>query len=61
MTLDNLLKKLWDDYAALNQQAHAIHALLEKKGEKVVNDHIAFRTYDLSKVNIGVVADTAIV
>src|SRR3989338_3664284 len=56
MTLHELFQKLWDDYSSINKQAHAIHTLLEKRGEKVVNDHIAFRTYDIPKVNIDVLA-----
>ncbi len=56
MTLNELFQKLWDDYSSINKQAHAIHALLEKQGERVINDHIAFRTYDIPKVNIDVIA-----
>ena len=54
--LDRLLQSLWDDYAALNAQAHAIHQLLEERGEVVVNDHIAFRTFQHDKVGIPVLA-----
>lgn len=54
--LDKLLQSLWADYAALNAQAHAIHQLLEDRGEEVVNDHIAFRTFQHDKVGIPVLA-----
>lgn len=56
MTLDELILKLWKDYSSMNKQAEAIHAALEKKGERVVNDHVAFRTFDHPKVNIDVLA-----
>ena len=35
-----------------DSQAGAIHAALETRGEKVVNDHIAFRTFNIPKVGI---------
>ncbi len=56
MPIDHLLQKLWEDYSAMNPQAEAIHKALEKRGEKVVNDHVAFRTFDLPKVGIKVMA-----
>lgn len=40
----------------MNKQAGAIHAALAKRGEKVVNDHIAFRTFNFPKVAIEVMA-----
>jgi len=51
-----LLATLWDDYAALNPQAHQIHRLLEERGETVVNDHIALRTFGRAAVGIDAVA-----
>ncbi|HKP94223.1 MAG TPA: DUF1338 domain-containing protein [Fibrobacteria bacterium] len=44
-TLQDLLDLLWRDYSALNPQARRIHDLLEGRGETIVNDHIAFRTF----------------
>jgi hypothetical protein len=55
-TLDELIKVLWDDYADLNKQAGAIYKLLTDRGEKVFNDHIAFRTYNLPKIGIAKIA-----
>ena len=55
-TLDELLKTLWDDYASLNQQAYKIHELLKARKETIVNDHIAFRTFNLPQVKIDVLA-----
>jgi hypothetical protein len=45
MDLGDLLERLWVDYAAITPQAKAIHALLQARGEPIVNDHIALRTF----------------
>ncbi len=42
---DMLLAALWSQYAAINPQAAAIHALLTARADRVVNDHLAFRTF----------------
>jgi hypothetical protein len=43
--LTRIFDVLWRDYSALNPQAGRIHALLEARGETLVNDHVAFRTF----------------
>jgi hypothetical protein len=50
--IDQLLDRLWVDYRNLNPQAGAIHALLESRGEKVVNDHIALRTFNDPRIGL---------
>jgi len=55
-TAENLLDLLWRDYSQLNPQAGAIHKLLESRGDRVVNDHIAPRTYDDPRVGVEVLA-----
>lgn len=54
--IESLLQTLWDSYRELTPQAEAIHKLLTDRGEQVVNDHIAFRTFDDSRVGIDVIA-----
>ena len=56
MLLDELLNKLWADYSSLNPQAEIIHRALEKRGEKVINDHVAFRTFNIPEVGMDVLA-----
>ncbi len=56
MTLQSLLEKLWQDYSGMNRQAEVIHRALEARGEQVINDHVAFRTFDIPKVGIEVLA-----
>jgi len=41
---------LWRDFAAIAPQAAAIRERLEEQGERVVNDHVAFRTCDRSPI-----------
>lgn len=50
--LDDLLKNLWDKYLKQNDGARAVYKALKDEGEKVVNDHIAFRTFDHPRVNV---------
>jgi hypothetical protein len=54
--LDEMLARLWRDYADLNPQAAAIHALLAGEGATIVNDHIALRTFGDPRVGIDVLA-----
>ena len=51
-----LLDQLWTDYAQLNPQVRAIHQLLEVRGETIVNDHIALRTYNDPRIGLDAVA-----
>lgn len=56
MNLDNIFNRLWNDYITQNPSAGKIYDMFTNEGEKVVNDHIAFRTLDLSEINIDVLA-----
>ena len=52
MSVENLFDDLWQQYSVTNLQALQIHTLFKERGEDVVNDHIALRTFGLPKVNI---------
>ncbi len=54
--LDALLNHMWQDYLGMNPQARAVRDLFEARGERVVNDHIALRTYSLAPVGIEALA-----
>lgn len=54
MDKEVLLSKLWEQYAAITPTADKIQTILKEKGENVLNDHIAIRTYDDERVNISV-------
>lgn len=50
---DILFGRLWDNYCEVTPSAEDIHRLLDDtQGGKIVNDHIALRTYNLEKVNL---------
>jgi hypothetical protein len=54
--IDLLLEKMWQDYIGLNPQAKKIHDLFSDLGERVLNDHIALRTFALPKVCVEVLS-----
>jgi len=53
--IEGLLGKMWTDYIALNPQAQKIVDLIESTGDKVINDHIALRTFNHPKINIDII------
>jgi hypothetical protein len=56
MTSAELLAALWADYVASTPQADAIHHLLSERGEIIVNDHVALRTYGAPGIGIDALA-----
>ncbi len=56
MSIKVLLQSMWQDYCDLNPSAKKIHDLFEDKGETVVNDHIALRTFQHPKLGLKVLA-----
>lgn len=52
--IDTLFNNLWDDYVNITPSAHKVHALLlgEESGDEIVNDHVAFRTFNLDKTSL---------
>jgi hypothetical protein len=56
MELEKIFQKLWTDYSHQNPSALKIHELFRGRGEKIINDHIAFRTFDHPLINIEVLA-----
>lgn len=51
-----IFDKLWADYISQNPAAKQVYDLFISQGEEVLNDHIAFRTFNDPKVNIDVMA-----
>jgi hypothetical protein len=51
-----LFDQLWHDYITQNPEAKRVYDLLVSEGETVVNDHIAFRTFDDPRISIDVLA-----
>lgn len=50
--LNQLLNKMWRDYSTLNPTAQAIHDLFVSEGETVLNDHVAYRTFNHPRLGI---------
>ncbi len=50
----DLFEVLWRDYLALTPQAEQVAKILTGRGEVIINDHIALRTFAHSRVDIEV-------
>lgn len=51
-----IFDKLWEQYSHDNPSAGKIHELFSTEGQPVINDHVAFRTFNDPRVNIDVLA-----
>ena len=60
MNLDEIFYKLWEIYTQNNPTSKKVYDLFTNAGEKVLNDHIAFRTFNLPKINIDSIANVFI-
>jgi hypothetical protein len=56
MKLEHIFEKLWETYTLQNPDVQKVYDLFILEGERVVNDHIAFRTFDDPRINIEVLA-----
>lgn len=54
--LDALFDALWRSYTAVTPSASLIHEALARRGEPVVNDHVALRTFDLEPIGLEAIA-----
>jgi hypothetical protein len=57
-TIHELLDFFWKEYSAITPAAAEIHALLAERGERYVNDHVAFRTFDIDPIGVDSLAAT---
>jgi len=51
-----IFERFWDRYTTENRGAKRIYDLFTARGEKVVHDHIALRTFDDPRMNIDVIS-----
>lgn len=51
MTIERFLSEAWSRYVHLTPDATAIHELFKARGELIVNDHLAFRTFNLQGIS----------
>jgi hypothetical protein len=56
MNAELIFDRLWQQYSSENPSAGKIYNLFQNSGEKVVNDHVAFRTFNDPRVSIEVIA-----
>ncbi len=56
MKTETIFEKLWKQYSDENPSAGEIFKLFRDQDDRVVNDHVAFRTFDDPRVNIDVIA-----
>jgi len=56
MKPESIFDRLWEQYSEENPVAMKIHDLFIRSDERVVNDHVAFRTFDDPRVSIDVIA-----
>ncbi len=49
--VSNLFDNIWQQYLTVTPSANQIHQLLGN-GKEVINDHVAYRTFDIEKVNL---------
>lgn len=52
MTLDDFFAHLWRDYIAIAPAAKTLHDHVLERESRIVNDHVAFRTYDMAPMNL---------
>lgn len=52
MSYQALFTALWNDYTQRNPHALKVFNLFKQQGETVINDHIAFRTFNDPRINI---------
>ena len=51
-----IFERFWNRYSTENPNAKRIYDLFTSRGEKVVHDHIALRTFDDPRMNIDVIS-----
>ena len=52
LSVESIFETLWNQYIKINPQAQKIQTLLQNRGEEVINDHIALRTFNTEKLGI---------
>jgi len=56
MQANEIFDKLWTGYISQNPEAKRVYDCFISEGEKVENDHIAFRTFFDTRINVDVLA-----
>ncbi len=56
MEYKKIFERLWADYTENNPHVKKVYDLLVAEGENVINDHIAFRTFNDTRINVDALA-----
>lgn len=56
MSYQSLFTALWSDYSGRNPHASKVYKLFTQQGETIVNDHVAFRTFNDPRIGVDVLA-----
>ena len=56
MDTTTIFERLWKDYTEQNPHARKVYEAFIAHGEQVVNDHIAFRTFDDPRISVDILA-----
>jgi hypothetical protein len=56
MDYKDIFERLWEDYITQNPATKKVYDLLVREGETIVNDHVAFRTFNHPLIGIDVLA-----
>jgi len=56
MNYKDIFTKLWKDYTTQNPDTKKVYDLFIQEGETIINDHIAFRTFNHPSINVDVLA-----
>jgi len=56
MKYQEIFDKLWQVYSAQNPGVKTVYDLLSAEGETIINDHVAFRTFDHPLISIDVLS-----
>ncbi len=60
MRHQDIFSRLWDEYIKFNPSVKKVYDLFTANGEKVENDHIAFRTFNDKRINVDKLAQVFI-
>lgn len=55
---EELFDFFWQSHSSVTPDARRIHGLLRERGEAVVNDHVAFRTFDIDPIGVESLGET---
>ncbi|MCX6286142.1 MAG: DUF1338 domain-containing protein [Bacteroidetes bacterium] len=56
MNYNKIFEKLWTIYTGQNPGSRKVWELLSAEGETIINDHVAFRTFNDQQINIDVLS-----